>query len=200
MKFLCSLLWILTMSWSSSIRIGRFYHCMICHMEVPLHFGDRHLLFLLGVGCALVLVTASCHLLPRIEQLWIYHIQTFHNKQYPNKDPDPPPLAGSRDPCLGYSGHSTWNHLSPSHLLMPNIASTSTLAYPTTEHKMSTMPAGGHQLVQNSLVSGLTKPQNDSLWWINASHEACRSLIQAHRYIHTYTHHLEMREFLVCKL
>ena len=67
----------------------------------------------------------------------------------------PGPLAGSRDPYIGYSGHSTRNHPSPSHPSTPNIASTSTLAYPTTEHEMGAMSAGGHQLVQNLLVSDM---------------------------------------------
>jgi len=61
--------------------------------------------------------------------------------------PAPPPLANSRDPYLGYSGHPTRNHPSPSHPSTPNMAGTSGLGYPT-EHEMG-MPPGGHQLVQN---------------------------------------------------
>jgi len=47
--------------------------------------------------------------------------------------PGGPPLAGSRDSFLGYSGHSTRNHPSPSHgPSTPNMAATSGLGYPTT--------------------------------------------------------------------
>lgn len=58
----------------------------------------------------------------------------------------PGPPAGSRDPYLGYSGHSTRNHASPPHPSTPNLAGTSALGYPT-EHEMGAVPAGGHHLV-----------------------------------------------------
>ena len=62
--------------------------------------------------------------------------------------PGGPPLAGSKDSYLGYSGHSTRNHPSPSHgPSTPNMAGTSSLGYPT-EHEMGAMPSG-HQLVPN---------------------------------------------------
>ncbi len=67
--------------------------------------------------------------------------------------PGGPPLAGSMDSYLGYSGHSTRNHPSPSHgPSTPNMAGTSGLGYPT-EREMDAMPSG-HQLVPNPLISG----------------------------------------------
>ena len=63
--------------------------------------------------------------------------------------PGGPPVAGSRDSHLGYSGHSTRNHPSPSHgPSTPNMAGTSSLGYPP-EHEMGAMPPGGQQLVAN---------------------------------------------------
>ena len=48
--------------------------------------------------------------------------------------PTRPPVASSRDPYLGYSGHPARNHLSPSHPSTPNMAGTSSIEY-LTEHK-----------------------------------------------------------------
>ena len=63
--------------------------------------------------------------------------------------PGGPPVAGSRDSYLGYSGHSTRNPPSPSHgPSTPNMAGTSSLGYPP-EHNMGAIPSGGHQLVAN---------------------------------------------------